>query len=83
MPTSKQVKAYDRARTLETLCEVWAHNRDKAIDKAIEYARAARDTHSAALLDQAQRQRDLATLFDNRLKHDRAELGKAATEAVR
>ena len=43
MTASQHVKDYDRARSLETLCDVWAHNRDWAIDKATKYARAAMD----------------------------------------
>ena len=71
---SQHVRNYDRARSLETLCDVWAHNRDWAIDKATKYARAAMDAHDEELLNQARWQRKLADMFDERLKRDRAEL---------
>ena len=71
---SQHVRNYDRARTLETICDVWAHNRDWAIDKAMEYARAAMDEHDEELLKQARWQRKLADMFDERLKRDRTEL---------
>lgn len=74
MPTSKHQQAHERARTLETLCDVWTHNRDDAMAKAVEYARAARDAHDEKLLKQAQWQRELAEMFDDRLKRDRAKL---------
>ena len=74
MAVSQHVKEYDRARTLETLCDVWTHNRDRAIAKAIEYARTAKDTHDEGLLKQAKQQRELAEMFDDQLKRDRAEL---------
>lgn len=65
-----------RARTLETLCSVWTHNRDRRLQKAVEYARAAKETRSEGLLKQARWQRDLAKMFDERLKRDRAELSR-------
>ncbi len=76
MTASQHVKDYDRARTLETLCDVWTHNRDDAMAKAVEYARAARDAHDEELLRQARWQRKLAQMFDERLKRDRAELAR-------
>lgn len=76
MTASQHVKDYDRARSLETLCDVWTHNRDDAMAKAVEYARAARDAHDEKLLKQAQWQRELAEMFDDRLKRDRDELAR-------
>lgn len=74
MTASQHVKDYDRAQLLETLCRVWEVNREWAIERAMEYARTARDTHDEGLLKQAKWQRELADMFDERLKRDRAEL---------
>ena len=74
MPTSKHQQAHERARTLETLCSVWEVNREWAIERAMQYAQTAKDTHDEKLLKQAQWQRELAEMFDDRLKRDRARL---------